>query len=537
LEPEPLTRAADVRYADLIVDSTHHQLIAVREDHQNPSEIINALVAIPLDNPDGIGHILVSGEDFYMFPRISPDGSHLAWIQWNHPNMPWDGTTLYTAPILPDGTLGPSQFIAGGPEESIFQPSWSPSNELYFISDRTGWWNLYRVVSNEARPITALRAEFGVPAWVFGLSTYGFLNDREVLATYTQDGFARLTRIDVETREMTHLPCPYTVLSDIKVSGDRVLMIAASPLEPTAVVLFNAATKCYRVIKRGSSSVLDEEYLSEPESIEFPTEGGQTAHAFYYPPKNQEYIPPEGENPPLIVYTHGGPTGFSGPVFRIGIQYWTTRGFAVVDVNYGGSAGYGRHYRNRLRDQWGVVDIDDVVNAALFLTRHGKADRNRLVIRGGSAGGYTTMAALTFRDIFKAGASYYGVSDLAALARETHKFESRYLDQLVGKLPEDESRYRERSPLFHADMVKTPLIFFQGLDDHVVLPNQADLMVDSLRSRGIPVAYLQFPGEGHGFQESANIIRAQEAELYFYAKVLGIRLPERIPPVTIDNFG
>lgn len=535
-EVYPITAPSSSRYADLHVDASHHRIIAVREDHRNPHAIENTLVSIPLESSDGIGEVLVEGHDFYMFPRISPNGQQLAWISWDYPNMPWDNTQLWIADIKANGTITHPRKIAGDMEESIFQPEWSPDGILYFISDRSGWWNIYRWIDAEVHPITALRAEFGAPAWIFGLSAYGFISDKEILATYSQNGYARLVQIDIASREITHLPCPYTALSHVRVSADHIAMIAASDREPSAIVTFDLTTKRYRTLKKSSSELLDGEYLSTPEAIEYPTEGGLSAHAFYYAPKNRDYFAPEGESPPLVVYAHGGPTGHSGPLFRLGVQYWTTRGFAVVDVNYGGSTGYGRAYRNRLRGQWGIVDIQDVVNAALFLTRHGKADRKRLLIRGGSAGGYTTLAALTFQKVFRAGASYFGVSDLAALARETHKFESHYLDLLVGRIPEDEDIYEARSPIFHTDELTAPVIFFQGLDDHVVLPNQAEKMVESLKDHHIAVAYITFPGEGHGFVQAHNIIRAQEAELYFYAKVLGIRLAERIDPVFINNF-
>lgn len=535
-QPEPLTAACDVRYADLIVDISRDRLIAVREDHRTPGQVISTLVAIPLQEPDTVGYVLAEGHDFYMFPCLSPDGSRLAWISWDHPNMPWDGTWLQTASIGEDGSTVALKTVAGGHDESIFQPSWSPDGQLYFISDRTGWWNLYRYRADAVSPLTAVRGEFGEPAWVFGLSTYGFLNDREILAAYIQGGQTFLIRLDVETREFMHQPCPWTAISCVKVTQGRAAMIASSDRAPAAIAVFDAGSKRYRLPRRNPPAVLEEDYVSLPEPVEFPTEAQQTAHAFYYPPKNGEYIPPEGELPPLVVFVHGGPTAYSPPVFRLSIQYWTTRGFAVLDVNYRGSSGYGRSYRNRLRGSWGQADVDDVVNAADFLARHGKADPRRMVIRGGSAGGFTTLAALTFRDVFRGGASYFGVADLRALALETHKFESHYLDLLVGSLDSPEDPYAARSPLDHAASLNVPVIFFQGLDDRIVPPAQAQMMADSLRQRGIPVAHLTFPDEGHGFVAADTIVRTHEAELAFYAKILGLRMSERGADIAMDNW-
>lgn len=536
-DPVPLTRAdSSLRYADLVVDDRRQRLIAIREDHRVENQVENSLVAIPFNDPGSIGQVLSAGHDFYMFPRLSPDGAYLAWIAWDYPSMPWDTTRLYAAEIGPDGSLGPPTLVAGGDDESIFQPEWSPDNHLYFVSDRSGWWNLYAWQDGKTRPITALHAEFGQAAWTFGQSTYGFINASEILATYTLNGYAKLVRIDVNTREMTHLPCPFAALSSVKVSGQRALLVAESDRSPAAIALFDCQSRRYRIVRRSSATVLDEEHISLPQPIEFPTEDGWTGRAIYYAPKNRDYIPPEGEVPPLIVVVHGGPTDQRMPVFHLGVQYWTTRGFAVVEVNYRGSTGYGRAYRNALRGQWGIADVDDVVNAALFLTRHGQADAHRLIIRGGSAGGYTTLAALAFRDVFRVGASYFGISDLRLMALKTHKFESHYLDSLIGTLPEDEARYRERSPLFSTGTFNDPVVFFQGLDDHVVLPDQAEHMVNELTARGIPVAYLAFPGEGHGFLRAETLVRCQEAELYMYGKVLGIRLADRPEPLAIANW-
>lgn len=530
-EPRPVTAEGPVRYADPVVDRLRRRLIVVREDHRG-QRVVNSIVAITTDG-DRFGTPLVEGQDFYMFPRLSPDGSQLAWISWNHPLMPWDGTELWLADVTQKGHVTHARRIAGGEHESIFQPEWAPDGTLYFVSDRTNWWNLYRWTGFRVEPVTDLSAEFGLPAWVFGLSTYGFMSDRDLIASYRQDGFSHMVHIDTQTLKMTPIPCPATDISCLKVSSAGALLIASFADRPSAIWHYHDGH--FTELRKSSAISLDPPWISRPRPLTFPTENGQTAHAIYYPPANPEFSPPAGEKPPLIVLTHGGPTSQSPAAFRLSTQYWTSRGFAVADVNYGGSTGYGREYRRRLYGRWGVVDVDDVVNAARFLVEQGLADGHRLAIRGGSAGGYTTLAALTFRSVFRTGASYYGVSDLGALAEDTHKFESRYLDQLIGPWPQEKALYRERSPLFHLDRLSRPIIFFQGLDDKVVPPDQTERMVTALKDKGLPVAYLAFPGEGHGFVQAENIKRAQEAELYWYATVLGFPLADTVDPVEITH--
>jgi len=478
---------------------------------------------------------LVEGADFYATPVVSPDGTQLAWVEWNHPNMPWDDTSLYTAPVYADGSLGPARLVAGGEDESVFQPTWSPDGELYFVSDRTDWWNLYVDRDGEAAPVLAMEAEFGAPHWVFGTRTYGFLDDGQLVARYTQGGKWRLAVINPHAHELRDLGLSYTSIGALAVEGELILATLSSPTEAEAVALVSPESGSVDILRTSSPVTADADYTSVAETIEFPTTGGKTAHAFYYPPKNRDFRGPEGELPPLIIMIHGGPTSATSGSLRAATQYWTSRGFAVCDINYGGSTGYGREYRNRLRYNWGVVDVDDAANAALYLAKQGKVDRNKLLIRGGSAGGYTTLAALAFRDVFRTGASLYGVSDLALLAEDTHKFESRYLDQLVGRYPQEKSRYEARSPIHHLDKFTEPVILLQGLEDKVVPPNQAELVLASLKSRGIPVAYVPFPGEQHGFRQAENIIRAQEAELYFYGKILGFEPADSIEAVEIFN--
>jgi dipeptidyl aminopeptidase/acylaminoacyl peptidase len=521
--PQPITPEAAWRYADGIVDRRRYRLIAVREDHtQVGSEAVNTIVAILSGNPSGdlAGDrgqtVLASGADFYSDPRLSPDGARLAWLEWRHPNMPWDGCELWVAEIAPNGALGERRRVAGGLEESIFQPQWSPGGTLYFVSDRGGWWNLYRESAGALEPLAPMEAEFGLPQWIFGQSTYAFESEQFLLCSYTQNGTRRLARLDTASKKLLAIGLPYTDIDEVQAGPGYVVFKGGSPTEPTSIVQLDLATGKTQTLRR-SFEPSDElrRYFSVPEAIEFPTTNGLTAHAFFYAPHNPDFTPPPGEKPPLLVVSHGGPTGATSSSLSLLIQYWTSRGFGVLDVNYGGSTGYGRAYRLRLNGQWGVVDVDDCTNGALHLAAQGKADRARLAIRGGSAGGYTTLAALAFRDVFRAGASYYGVSDIEALARDTHKFESRYDQSLVGA----RELYRQRSPIHAVDRLTAPVIFFQGSEDKIVPPNQAETMVDALRKKGVPVCYVLFEGEQHGFRRAENIQRSLDAELYFYASI------------------
>ncbi len=533
-DPRPLTEAGPYRYADGVVDRARRRILCVREDHSRQGEPENTLVAIDLES--GSQQVLAGGHNFYASPRLSPDGRTLVWLTWDHPQMPWDGTELWRAELAPDGSLGEPQKLVGGPAESIFQPQWSPQGELYFVSDRSGWWNLYRWDPSGPIPLCPMEAEFGEPQWVFGLSTYGFWGDGRILAIYRQGGLCHLALLDPRSGQRQEIPLPYTELHSLQVSGEKAAFLAGSPSEAMALVCLDLPSGQVEVVARSSSVAVEPEYLSIPEPIVFPTGGGkEMAHGFFYPPKNRDFVAPAGEKPPLLVKSHGGPTGATAAVLDLGIQYWTSRGIAVLDVNYRGSSGYGRAYREALKGRWGLVDVEDCIAGAQFLAAQGKVDGERLLIRGGSAGGYTTLAALTFHTVFKAGASYYGVSDLEALAQETHKFESRYLDTLIGPYPERRDLYRERSPIHHLNGLNCPVIFFQGLEDAIVPPNQAERMVAALRDKGIPVAYVPFEGEQHGFRQAANIKRALEAELYFYAQVLGFPLAEPLEPVQIEN--
>ncbi len=534
-EPHAITRAVDRRYADAIVDVERRRLICVREDHTDPGrEAVTTLVAVDLE---GVAEdrILVEGADFYSSPRLSPDGSRLAWLCWRHPNMPWDGTELWSAEMTKDGSLFRETLIAGGDSESIFQPEWSPDGELYFVSDRTGWWNLYRSRNRQIEPLCPMEAEFGLPQWVFGMRTYGFASSSEIICVVIKEGISQLARLDTNAGRLEEIDTPYRRIDWIRVIGNRVLFAASSLFESTSIVSLDLETEQVVVLKRSSELAIDVGYISQPQSIEFPTTGGLDAYAFFYPPQNRDYIAPEGERPPLLVMSHGGPTSAASPTLSLAVQYWTSRGIAVLDVNYGGSTGYGRAYRERLNRKWGIVDVDDCANGAAFLAEQGLVDGDRLAITGGSAGGYTTLCALTFRDVFKAGASHYGVSDLAALEIDTHKFESRYTHGLVGKYPEEGDLYRARSPIHFTDQLSAPVIFFQGLEDKIVPPNQAEMMVEALRAKGLPVAYITFEGEQHGFRQAANIKRALDGEFYFYSRVFGFEPADAIEPVLIEN--
>lgn len=533
-EPYPITPRNAMRYADGVVDHLRNCLICVREDHSNPKkEAVNTIVSVSLEGGDA-DHILGSGNDFYSSPRLSPNGSFLAWLTWNHPNMPWDGTELWVGKIK-EGSLENCERIAGGPNESIFQPEWSPDGTLHFVSDRTGWWNICRWLEGRIEPVCAMEAEFGVPQWLFGMSTYAFESKTRIICTYTQKGTWHLASLDITTGELHLIESPYSLIEYVRAAPGRVVFKAGSPTELPSIVMVDPDAETFDVLRRSSNITINPGYVSVPEAVEFPTENGLTAHGFFYAPKNRDFRGPHNENPPLLVMSHGGPTDADTNMLNPKTQYWASRGIAVLDVNYGGSSGYGRDYRQRLKGQWGIVDVDDCVNGAKYLVECGKVDGDRLAIRGGSAGGYTTLSVLTFRSTFKAGASHFGVSDLEALAKETHKFESHYLDTLVGPYPACQNLYRERSPIYHTEQLSCPVIFFQGLDDKVVLPNQAEKMVNVLKEKGLPVAYIPFEGEQHGFRRAETIKRALDGELYFYAQIFGFELADTVEPVYNEN--
>ncbi|MFN8163331.1 MAG: S9 family peptidase [Solirubrobacterales bacterium] len=531
ITPEPETSAA-LRYADFRVTPDGRTVVCVREVH-GEGEAENHIVALALDGT-GEPAILASGRDFYSFPRISPDGEWLAWTCWDHPNMPWDGTDLWLAPLA---DTGDARLVAGGSDESIFQPEWDPQGGLHFVSDRDGWWNLYRSEGEALEQLTDERADLAHPQWLFGGSTYAFLSDGTIVCVRCERGEERLFALDPGAWGLRDLGLPYTSFGfpSLAGRGTKVAFAAAGPERETEVVVFDAVASKSELVRTSTEEPLDPSYVSVPRAIEFPTSGGETAHAFYYPPANAGFAGPEGELPPLIVQSHGGPTSHATPALDREFAYWTSRGIGVVDVNYRGSSGYGRAYRERLRGGWGVLDTADCVAAARFLAETGEVDSERLAIRGGSAGGYATLCALVFHDDFAAGASYYGVADTETLARDTHKFESRYLDGLIGPYPERADLYRKRSPIHFTERLRSPVIMFQGLEDAVVPPNQAETMVAALKRNGVPHAYLAFEGEQHGFRRAETEVRCLEAELYFYGRILGFEPADALEPVEIDG--
>jgi dipeptidyl aminopeptidase/acylaminoacyl peptidase len=534
LAPVRLTPAG-YRYADGVVDGARNRILCVREDHTNAGqEAINTLVAIDATG-GGPGDVLVAGHDFYSTPRLSPDGAQLCWLAWRHPNMPWTATELWLADLATDGALVNARCIEGAQGgESIFQPAWAPDGQLYFVSDRTGWWNLHRWEAAGSVALAPMEAEFGLPQWGLNMSTYGFLDAQRALCVYVRDGSHHLAELRLDTGAVKVLRV-FSEQRSLRVTATHAALVAGTPTENAALMRFDAESGDFAVLRASSNQAVDAAYVSLPEVVDFPTAGGVSAHAFYYAPCNPLYAAPAGERPPLIVFSHGGPTAATTGTLDLDVQFWTTRGFGVLDVNYRGSTGYGRRYRELLHDQWGVADVEDCVAGAQWLAKQGRVDGDRLLIRGGSAGGYTTLMALVATDLFAAGASYFGVSDAEALALETHKFESRYLDWLIGPYPAQRERYRARSPITHVEQLNSPAIFFQGLDDKVVLPNQAEVMVDALRAKGIPVAYVPYAGEGHGFRRAESIIHAQQAELYFYAQVLGLSPADELPEIEIEN--
>ena len=536
ITPEPEV-AAGLRYADGHLTPDRRWILCVRESHPSSGTVINEIVALRAEG-DSEPRPIISGRDFYAFPRPSPDGRSLAWLEWDQPQMPWDGTELWVGELKSDASVANPRRVAGGKTESIFQPEWSPDGVLHFVSDRSGWWNLYRWSSGQAEAILPMEAEFGSPQWNFGYSHYAFLGDGRIAAIYSKDGISYLGLISPRG-QWTPLASGLTTFDPPSLHFDpashRLVFVAGAPDRPATVFALDPDSGAPEALSAAPPYLPDPGYISGPRPISFPTTGGQVAHALFYPPHNRDFEAPDGSKPPLIVISHGGPTSNTTSEFFLPRQFWTSRGFAVVDVNYRGSTGYGRAYRELLNGTWGVVDVEDCIAAAKYLVGQGEADGDRLIIRGGSAGGYTTLCALVFHDDFAAGASYYGVADLEALALDTHKFEAQYEEGLIGPYPEAIELYRERSPIHFADRLSCPVILFQGLDDKIVPPAQAETMVKALQARGLPYAYVAFEGEGHGFRKAANIRRALEAELYFYSRVFGFELSEELEPVEIKN--
>ncbi len=576
--PRPITpvppKPRSVRYADGRVTPDGRTLVCVRERHEDGA-VTNELVALPTDG-SAAPQVVATGHDFFAAPRLSPDGRQLAWLSWDHPQMPWDGTELWVADLTADGELAAQRRVAGAAAESVLQPAWSPDGRLHFVSDRSGWWNLYRVESggDSARggeiacgvaALAPLAAELAKPPWVFGLQNYDFLPDGRIAACFGKDGAEHLGLIDPARPGIVPLPCELTAFSSLVALGEQVAVIGGGAARAAAVALVDPGSGAACEVRRSKTIDIDPGYISVPEPIAFPTsypEGSivgpladeltaakdqrrgaagedgvdVTAHALYYPPANRDFEAPPGERPPLIVMSHGGPTAAAGAQLSFDVQYWTSRGIGVVEVNYGGSTGYGRAYRERLRGNWGIVDTVDCINAARYLADRGDADRARIAVQGGSAGGYTTLNALTRHRFFAAGASYFGLADLEAFATGgTHKFESQYLVGLIGPYPQMAAVHRERSPIHHVANIACPVLVLQGLDDAIVPPAQSEIIVAALKNNGVPYAYLAFPGEQHGFRKAGNIVRSLESELYFYGRVFGFAPADEIVPVDIKN--
>ncbi len=534
--PRPVT-PPNYRFADCVADGATKAaaaLICVREDHTDSSNVRNALVRVQLP-AGGAGEVLFEGTDFVAYPRISPDGKRLAFITWNHPNMPWDGTELKVAELTAQG-LRSAVLVAGGAAESVLEPQWDSDDTLYFISDRSGFWNLYAQHGAAAHAVWPRAAEFAEPLWSFGQANYVLFGDGRAAMRFGERGVDRLALVDLKSGTGRVLDLPFVEFSHLtRVDGQHIAAIAGASKTALSIVKIDVASGEVTTLRSAGKSPLDADSISIAVPIDFPSAQGRSAHAFYYPPVNPRYRGTPGTLPPLLTLVHGGPTARSPPTLRSSVQFWTSRGFAVVDVNYGGSDGYGRAYRRELNGNWGVVDTEDVIAAVHFLIDTRRADPKRTAISGGSAGGYTVLVALSTSDVFRAGVDRFGISDMTALARDTHKFESRYIDSLIGPLPQAQAIYDRRSPLNHLDGFKVPVLVLQGADDPVVPPNQSQRIVAALRARHVPVAYVLYPGESHGFRKPETIINSLQNELSFFGQVFGFRPADQLPPLTIEG--
>jgi len=527
-EPVPGTLAA-ARYADFAGSPDGRFLLAVEEEHfpEAAREPANRLVAFDLVR--GRRLVVLEGPDFVSSPRFAPDAGRVACLAWDHPSLPFLETRLVVLPWGPDGPRGAPRAVAGGRGESLFQPEFAPDGRLAVVSDRSGWWNLVLERGDGWAPLCPRAAEFGLPQWGLGMSSFAFASEREIVCAFAESGAQRLARLELASGRLDAFALPYSDFEGVGCDGRNAAFVAAGPGTPAALCTLELASGRVTEHARAFDFTLDPALVSAGEAFSFPSAGGREAHAFLYRPRSGAFAGPAGERPPLLVKSHGGPTAATSPALRLAHQFWTSRGFALVDVNYGGSTGYGRAYRELLRGRWGEVDVEDCAGAARFLAAEGVADGARLLATGGSAGGYTTLCLLTFRGEFAAGASHYGIGDLEALARHTHKFEAHYTDWLVGPWPEAQALYRARSPLHHAERLARPVIFFQGLEDRVVPPAQAEALAAALAKRGILHALVTFPGEGHGFRRAENVKRALEAELGFYGRVLGLAVDATAP--------
>jgi dipeptidyl aminopeptidase/acylaminoacyl peptidase len=542
--PEPLTPEGPFRYADIVVDASRRRLVCVREDHSRP-DVANELVSIAFEGPErGQVRVLVSGPDFVAAPRISPDGERIAWIAWNHPAMPWDATSLNVARLDEPGLIdGEPAVIAGGASvdsderASVVRPAWSSDGSLFFVADWTGWWNLYLwVVADQSLPVAPVDAELADPEWKLGASSYAFIPGGSIIAALRRAGRDHLVRIPAGADLIELIPQVATEIDDLRPLGERVAYLAGAPGRPDALVILDPRTGAEELVRSTMRVSIAPELVSTPSPLEIPSVGGRTIHALWYPPRNPAAVAPDGERPPLIVTCHGGPTGNASTRFDPFIQLFTSRGYAYLDVDFTGSSGYGRDYRRGLDGGWGVADVDDLVAAARHAAELGLADRDRIILRGGSAGGFTVLAALAFRPgVFAGGMSRYGIADLELLAQETHKFESHYHDRLIAPYPEAAAVYRERSPIHAADRIDVPVLILQGLDDRVVPPSQAEAIVAAMRARGLPHAYIAYPGEAHGFRGAEAVTGAANAELAFCARILGLPGADSLEPLRLST--
>jgi len=538
--PKPLTPEPSIkhgfRYADIDIAQSSHWLVCVRETHSedgDPLAVKNEIVRVSISDNNDV-EVLITGADFYSYPRLSPNGKTLTWTSWQHPNMPWDQTSLWTADIDDDGNISNIVSVLSNDKESIYQPAWCPDGELHFVSDRSGWWNIYSFRDQVLNALTPTDSDFGFPQWQFGTSSYAFIDANTLFAAYVQDGREQLCLVEPDKGHITPLDLPYCAYQGgLHYSDEHLYFIGSTETTAPAVIAYSLATHEATVLSNQEQIILSPDDISVAESISFLTTDNRTAHAFFYQPTSSEYQGSEDESPPLIVMSHGGPTAATTANFNSAIQYWTTRGFAVVDVNYGGSTGFGREYRDRLKGKWGIVDVDDCVNAAKYLVERGSVDENRLAIRGGSAGGYTTYTALTNYSLFSAGVSRYGVADLSCLVKESHKFEVRYLDSMIGPWPEAEELYHSRSPINHADKINCPVLLLQGDEDAVVPPAQSIAMAEALNQKQIPHALIMLEGEQHGFRKSENISYALESELNFYCQIFKIQPADDLPELVL----
>ncbi|MFF0749221.1 prolyl oligopeptidase family serine peptidase [Streptomyces sp. NPDC004267] len=534
--PRPLTPLSPVggglRWVDPVLRPERGEVWCVLEEFTGPgpTDLRRVIAAVPLDGSAAedrsrVRELTDGHHRFVTGPRISPDGRQAAWIGWDHPRMPWDGTEVLLADITADGTFDRPRTVAGGPEESVPQIGWTPDGRLLHLSDRTGWWNLYRTATEGAEPVALCPRpeEFGGPLWTVGLSWFQPL-DSGLIAVVHGTGANALGILDPESGELVDVAGPWTAwAATLAVHGTRVVGVAASPRSSAEVVELDTCTGRARVTGAPHSDPVDPAYYPEPQVRTFTGPGGREIHAHVFPPHHPEHAGPDDELPPFVIWAHGGPTGHSSLVLDLEIAYFTSRGIGVAEVNYGGSTGYGREYRERLREQWGVVDVEDCAAVARALADEGTADPARLAVRGGSAGGWTTAASLVHSDVYACGTIAYPILDPAGWATdETHDFESRYMDSLIGPVAEVPERYRERSPLEHIDKITAPFVLLQGLDDPICPPAQADRFLARMAGRGVPHAYLAFAGESHGFRKADTLIRALEAELSLYAQTFGV---------------